>query len=619
MSDSAPASENPEAYAFPLSLNQEQLWFLYQAAPNSAVYNIPVDVRFDGLVEPAALRLSLAVLVRRHDSLRTHFGVVDGEPRQIVCQDGDLDWNEVDLSGHKDPDAEWNRRAHRLAKRPFDLEKGPLFRAEFGQVGPKAFRLCFVIHHIVSDGWSLQRLFGELSCAYSRFVQHDGGNVDDALPELCLQYPDFAVWQRQVFGSLRTGSTLRLETNPSLSYWKDVLGDAPHHLHLGMLSDGEESPSESSGTLGAYFAGSHVRHAFEASLLSDLKASGAGSDATLYAALHAAVVLLLHKYTGRPEVVVAVPFAGRTQPELEAATGLFVNTLPLRTRVNASASPAAILRDVQSALAAAQKHQHTPLDAVYKALGVKRGGANPPFMDVMVEFQEAPVDADAFELVTTESRWLRTDTAKFALTISFEVRKGALYADLEYDTSVLQRSDVQTIAADLETACAAVARARSWAPDEMRETVRDVSIDARIRIPEQSSDSSDVPLDRTPPTGRQAPSVDSRRIRETERTLSDIWAQVLGRTDFDPDDNFFDLGGDSLLLTRVQIRIEERLSMTVSTIDLLQYSTVRALAIHLQEKRDPTPEMAEAKTNDETGGRLDQLSQGLHRLRQSNS
>ncbi|HST62170.1 MAG TPA: condensation domain-containing protein, partial [Longimicrobium sp.] len=296
----------------PLSFAQERLWFLDRLEPGSTAYNIPVTWRLAGALDEAALERAVGEIVRRHEALRTVFTEVDGSPVQVVTPFDGFVLPVEDLAhvAESERDAEVRRRAEEEAGRPFDLAAGPLFRAALLRLGGEDHVLLLSMHHIVSDGWSLGVLFREFSALYEAY--REGG--ESPLPELAVQYADYAVWQREQL----EGEVL----DRQLAYWREHLSGVPELLELP--TDHPRPPVQT-------YRGASVPVELSPELLERLLALGQSEGATLYMVVLSAFQVLLGKYAGSDDVVVGSPIAGRTRGEVEALIGLFVNTLVLRT------------------------------------------------------------------------------------------------------------------------------------------------------------------------------------------------------------------------------------------------------------------------------------------------
>ncbi|HEU4561403.1 MAG TPA: condensation domain-containing protein, partial [Longimicrobium sp.] len=314
----------------PLSFAQERLWFIDRLEPGSAVYNIPVAWRLGSALDERALERALGEVVRRHEALRTTFRERDGSPVQVIAPFGGFTLPAEDLSGVSDADreAEARRRATEEAMRPFDLAAGPLFRAVLLRLDEESHVLLLSMHHIVSDGWSLGVLFGELSALYAAYREER----ESPLPELAVQYADYAVWQREQLRGEMLGR--------QLSYWRERLAGAPELVEL---------PTDHPRPAVQTFRGRIERIELPGELLERLRALGRREGATLYMVVLSAFQVLLSKYSGSEDIVVGSPVAGRTRDEVAGLIGFFVNTLVLRTDLGGDPGFREVLRRVREA------------------------------------------------------------------------------------------------------------------------------------------------------------------------------------------------------------------------------------------------------------------------------
>jgi hypothetical protein len=300
-----------EPGAFPLSFAQQRLWFLDRLAPGTAFYNQNLAMRLARSLDLKAFQSAINELVRRHASLRTRFKTVDGQPLQVVAPSLDLPVAVTDLTNlpEDEREAEVTRLAALEGAKPFDLEAAPPVRVSLLKTGSDDYVLLLTMHHIISDGWSLSVLLREI------WVLHDAYREGrpSPLPDLTIQYTDFAVWQR---GWL-TGDVL----DEQLGYWKRQLDGLPA-LRL---------PTDRLRPAAPTFKGSFQMFALTPDLTARLRALSQREGVTVFMTLLAAFKVLLHRYTGQDDIVLGVPVANRNRAELEGLVGFFVNTLVMRT------------------------------------------------------------------------------------------------------------------------------------------------------------------------------------------------------------------------------------------------------------------------------------------------
>ena len=360
-----------ERSPIPLSFAQQRLWFIDRLIPQSAAYNIARALRLTGRVRIPVVAQSLREIIRRHESLRTTFTERGGTPIQVVAQRLDLRVPAVDLSGV--PEARREREAHRLAlseaRRPFDLERGPLLRvfmirlSATDHVGPSS------MHHIVGDGWSSGMLFEELGRIYGAFAQ--GG--PSPYPELPIQYPDYAIWQRRWL----QGDVLE----DQLAYWREQLTGAPQLLELST-----DRPRAASTSLRS----DRERVLLPAPLVLRLKSFAQARGATLFMILLAAFKVLLCRHSGQRDLVVGSPIANRNRAEVEHLIGFFANTLVLRSRLHGRMRFRDLLEQVRQTTLGAYAHQDLPFERIVEELRPDRSASDTPLFQVAFTLQNVP-------------------------------------------------------------------------------------------------------------------------------------------------------------------------------------------------------------------------------------
>jgi pristinamycin I synthase-3/4 len=362
----------PRPARIPTSFAQRRLWVLDRlSGGRSTHYNMPTAVRLRGLLDRAALLRALQALVARHESLRTTFAEVDGEPVQIIAASQPIEVAIEDLRGHE-VGAQDEIVAERLraeTSEPFDLARGPLLRARLLQLDAADHVLLRTTHHIVSDGWSEGVINRELMELYEA---HRTGR-EAALPPLAVQYADFAIWQRQWL----TPDALR----EGLDYWRRQLADLPERLTL---------PTDRPRPAAQTFAGAAHRQTIAASELAALRQLGLAHHATLFMTLLAGLGVLLARYSGQDDIVVGSPVANRQDGALASLIGFFVNTQVMRVRPEPMQPVGALLQAVQRTTLDAYRYQDVPFEQVVEALAPKRDLARTPIYQVVLAVQNAP-------------------------------------------------------------------------------------------------------------------------------------------------------------------------------------------------------------------------------------
>jgi aspartate racemase len=414
----------PGAHALPVSYAQRRLWFLARLDPHSTAYSVPCTLRLVGALDVAALQHALDALVARHEILRTTFAESDGEPVQIILPASGVAIARSDLSGVAADrrTAEARRVASADQHAAFDLEREPPLRVRLIRLGPDEHVLVLVMHHIICDGWSFAVLLRELGELYSASAEGRAPR----LPELPVQYADFAAWQRELLagGGMERG----------LAYWREKLADAPGAIGL---------PTDRARPARPSFRGDAVSIELGADLLRDLRRVSHTRHATLFMTLLAGFKLLLARYTGQTDLVVGSPIANRTRTELEGLIGFFVNTLPLRTDLSGDPPFLDVLSRVRETALGAFAHQDMPFDRLVEELRPERVVSRSPLFNVMFALQNAPSSGLQLAGVTVETMELGHTTAKLDLTLfAFEGASGG-GAAFEYSADLFDRDTVQ--------------------------------------------------------------------------------------------------------------------------------------------------------------------------------
>ncbi len=419
-----------EVFVFPVSFSQQRLWLFEQLVPGSPAYNIPSTINFKGTLDIEALERSLNEIVRRHETLRTTFATVNSQPVQVIALKLSLPLPVVDLVRY--PEAERRAEARRLsreeAQRPFDLIHGPLLRATLLRLEEKKHLLLLTMHHIISDGWSVGVLKRELRIIYKAYST---GELSP-LPDLPIQYADFACWQRQRL----QGEVLESQ----LTYWKQQLAGAPEVLELP--TDHPRPPVQS-------FRGEHQRLALSESLTEGLKALSQQEGVTLFMTLLAAFQVLLHRYTGQDDIVVGSPIANRTFTAIEQLIGFFVNTLVLRTDVSGDPSFRELLARVREVTMGAYAHQDLPFEKLVEELAPERSLSHMPLFQVMFVLQNVTTQASSTRRTgrsdsepSSSLLSVERGTAKFDLTLSMVETKLGLVGTLKYNTDLFESATI---------------------------------------------------------------------------------------------------------------------------------------------------------------------------------
>ena len=358
----------------PLSFAQERIWFLYQLEPDSAAYHMTTSLRLSGELDLEALERSLSEVVRRQESLRTRFEIVEGRPVVVIDEiDGAAPFKLAVSDLRHLVVNEREEVARQLAateqESPFDLARGPLLRVRLLRLAEDEQVLLVTLHHIISDGWSIDILSREVVALYEAFSQ----GQPSPLAELPLQYVDFAVWQKQWL----QGEALETQ----LSYWRQRLGDNTPPLQLPADRAPSDVPS---------YRGANQNAVVSKELTQALRALSRREGATLFMTMVAAFKLLLSRLSGQEDIIVGTPIAGRNRAETESLIGIFLNTLILRTDLSGNPTFQELLRRGREAWLGAYAHQDISFEKLVKELQPDRDLSRNPFFDVMVNFINTP-------------------------------------------------------------------------------------------------------------------------------------------------------------------------------------------------------------------------------------
>jgi amino acid adenylation domain-containing protein len=418
-----PLRPAPPGSDLPLSFSQQRLWFLDQMEPGNALYNESEAVRLLGPLDVPALERALGEIVRRHEVLRANFPAVDGHPRQIIAPAYFLDLPITDLS--ELPEGQREDEIRRLikaeAQRPFDLWKDRLMRVRLLRLGADEHLLIITMHHIVTDRWSIGVLVHEVGLLYQPFVS---GN-SSPLPELPIQYADYAYWQRRWL----SGEALESQ----LGYWKRQLaGPLPV---LEVPADRRRAPFRT-------FRGARRSVILAPALCRELENLSRERGVTLFMVLLAAFQTLLHRYTGQTDIIVGSPVANRTPVDVEVLIGCFVNTLVLRTDLSGDPSFLELLTRVRDVAVGAYAHQDLPFEKLVEELQPERDLSRTPLFQVMAVLQNAPLSIPKLNGLELQPIEIDPQTAKFDLTLYLTETAKGLRADIEYNTDLFNEDTI---------------------------------------------------------------------------------------------------------------------------------------------------------------------------------
>lgn len=418
-------SQPRDGRSYPLSYNQQRLWFLSQFSDEAAVaYNLPWAIDLHGSLNMGALRQSMQWLIDRHEPFRTRFELLDNEPRQLILDSVECpwqinDWRDVAAAKRS---KQWQDAVQTAVAMPFDLTQAPPFRVQLYQFSEEWVRLLFVVHHIAFDGWSSGIFFAELGHGYSAFAAGASPNR----PPLPVQYADYAQWQKTQDASL----------TPQLDYWQAQL-----HGNLPPLNLPTDFPRPAVQT----YRGKSVHTLIPSSLVQALQRLSQEENGTLYMILLAAFKVLLYRYTGQTDLLVGTPVANRSMVELESLIGFFVNTLVLRSDLSDAPTYRTLLQRVRQVVEAAFSHQEVPLEKLIERLQPERHLSHNPLFQVMFALHNVPQQGFHFDGLEAMQLDVVPDVAQFELSLYLSEAADGLVATLYFNEDLFTEATAEQL------------------------------------------------------------------------------------------------------------------------------------------------------------------------------
>jgi len=401
----------------PLSYAQQRLWFLYKMTPESAVYNIPMALRLKGQLDISVVERVISAIAQRHDILRTTFIEKEGQPVQSVGSHSQVAFKYTELSGQKDTITKAKQLIAKLAATPFDLENGPLGKVKIMKVAEDDYVLAIVLHHIISDGWSSGIFEQEFIAFYSAF----SNGRDAALPQLEIQYADYAAWQRETV----TEQSLAQQ----IAFWEKHIGKNPPRLNL---------PADYPRPEVKTTHGEIVEKILSKTLLDKLRKRARELDVTPFMFLMSAFFLFIKRYSGQDDFTVGTPVANRPTSQLQKLIGFFVNTIVLRRELSDSMTFSQHLRQTKELLLQAQNNQDVPFEMLVNRLQPERSTSHSPLFQVMYMHTAQQQERGGLTGLQTEGVSFDSAIAKFDLTLSSAENPDGLGLGLEYSSDLFE-------------------------------------------------------------------------------------------------------------------------------------------------------------------------------------
>lgn len=422
--------KSQEGVPAPLSFAQTRLWFLEQLEPGNPTYNMPVAIKLTGKIDLSAIEKAVNEILQRHQVLRTTFAFIDETPMQVIVPYEPIGLEIEEVTGievGEEKAEKINEIIKKECVKPFSLSKSPLLRVKIIKLKEDEQILLLMIHHIVSDGWSLGILVRELTILYDAF----SNNKPSPLPELPIQYADFSIWQRETL----QGEKLQEEIN----YWKENLADSP--TLSSFPTDFQRPPIQS-------LRGTTMRISFEREITARIKNYANELKLTNFMVLAAVLNILLHKYSGQSDLVLGTPIAGRRFDETEPLIGLFLNNLVLRTKIDENDSFKDLLMKVKEVCLGAYSHQDVPFEKLVEELSPERTMSHSPLFQVMFSLQaEISSNAKKTDLGDLRIEGLAADTgtSKFDLTFQLLESSEHFAGLVEFNSDLFHQETIERI------------------------------------------------------------------------------------------------------------------------------------------------------------------------------
>ncbi|MEO0435152.1 MAG: condensation domain-containing protein [Cyanobacteria bacterium J06656_5] len=422
-SSQIPGVDRENGQYLPLSNAQQQFWLLEKLNPGSPLYNLPYPIEIEGSLDVEVLKQSFDAIIHRHEILRTTFSTVDSKPVQIISSKMPLSLPIIDLQhlGLVEQEREIKRLTLQHVQKSFDLKTDLLLSICLLQLSQTKSLLLLNVHHIIFDGWSFNLLLQELEVFYQKFSLGLAPN----LPELSIQYADYALWQQQQRSNLES----------QLTYWKEQLLGAPPLLDLPSDRPRPSTPS---------FRGAVQSFELSRSLCEALERLSQSEGVTLFMTLLAAFKSLLHRYTGACDLLIGTPFAQRKQNEIQNLIGPFINTVVLRTRFEDEPNFRQVLQRVRQSVLDAEANQDIPFEQLVQTLQPQRDPSYNPLFQVMFVLQNAPLTASKVADLTFSPKLSDSGISKFDLTLELAASsEHGTSGWFEYNTDLFDSSTIE--------------------------------------------------------------------------------------------------------------------------------------------------------------------------------
>ncbi len=545
----------------PLSFSQERLWFLDELE-GSINYHIPIALHFNGNLNIDVLEQSIITIVERHEILRTVIKQDEGQAYQEVNKKDSWKLNIIAGNLYQNDTLALQLFIKKLVDKPFNLASDYMIRADLIVLASKEHLLLITLHHIASDGWSLPILMNELNELYNACLERRAPHLNS----LTIQYPDYAIWQREY-----------LKDNllhQKLSYWKDQLANVPY---LEMPTDFPRPALQSK-------TGKTSRFSIEENLITELKKFSNSQGTTLFMTLLAAFKVILYKYSRQNDICIGTPIANRQHWEIEGLIGFFVNTLALRTNLNGDSSFASLIDDVKRTTLNAYEHQDVPFEKVVEATVKHRDISRSPLFQVLFVFENnisASIKKDFSPGLTVNEDQIENTSIKYDITVYLTEIKGSLECAIEYSTDLYKNTTIANIIANYKQLLSTITTSSQTKIDDL--VLLNVSHPKPVVKPFNDLLSNTNRISKSN-NGYVAPR------NEQEEILAEIWQDLLDIKKISVNDDFFEIGGHSIIAVRLISRIEKKTSVRLPLSSLFEFPTISKIAflvnntLHIKSK-----------------------------------
>ena len=566
-----------------LSPSQERVWSLVQLMPENPSFNMHIAYTIRGPLDTLVLEKSLQEIIQRHEILRTTFSSINGYPVQVISPEVTFTLSRVDLRGvdGKTQSLKIEQLANLEAKKPFDLTRGPLIRAGLLEVNDQLHVFMITMHHIISDGWSFFMFFNELTALYEVSVSHK----KKLLPNLQIQYADFSRWHRKWLESK--------QCQVHLEYWRKELG-----VNLSPLVLPLDWPRSNKRTM----EGASQARILSSSIAKELRALATHYGISINTIFLTAFMVMLFKYSGQEDLIICSPVSGRNRDELKPLIGFFNNIVPIRIIFNKDMPISELLEKVRIKTLDAFEHQDVPFHHLLTESNVGRV----PVTRAMFDFQNSRTHSLILPGTTIDTLDIHNGTTNFELTLTILEKEEEYKYVIEYKTVLFENRTIQRMLTYFETVLESIARAPGQKLSAIPFMLNTLEQETYLKLHKRKQKGfwtqkkttalPNPPMNSTTNTQDEESPVDlrcqfdSQLPRSTlEIRMARIWEKLLGKAPIGRNENFFDLGGDSLLMFRLVDQTANELDVRFPLTTLLQAPTIAELAQVLEGKKGEPP------------------------------